>query len=165
MLLAALGCSRQPPASAEHSEAVSPQQNREPATATSGLAGFTVNVSLSEKARRKLIESKETVIVAGFFTGNPKPGALKQYVSEMDQVDLGEIKAEVAPGEKATFQAIDLKKDAFEQTDKQDPQLLINVFSGRKSSQNNLLDCGIYEGPLKPVQGGSIPISCKLIGE
>jgi hypothetical protein len=49
--------------------------------------------------------------------------------------------------------------------DNQGPQLLINVYSGRKSSPNNLLDCGIYEGALKAVQGQSIPISCKLIGE
>jgi hypothetical protein len=45
------------------------------------------------------------------------------------------------------------------------PQLLINVYSGRKSSPNNLLDCGIYEGSLAAIQGQSIPISCKLIGE
>jgi hypothetical protein len=49
--------------------------------------------------------------------------------------------------------------------DSQGLQLLINVYSGRKSSPNNLLDCGIYEGALKAIQGQSIPISCKLIGE
>jgi hypothetical protein len=49
--------------------------------------------------------------------------------------------------------------------DSNGPQLLINVYSGRKSSPNNLLDCGIYEGSLQAVQGQSIPIPCKLIGE
>jgi hypothetical protein len=49
--------------------------------------------------------------------------------------------------------------------DSNGPQLLINVYSGRKSSPNNLLDCGIYEGPLAAIQGTSVPISCKLIGE
>jgi len=47
----------------------------------------------------------------------------------------------------------------------QGPQLLINLYSGRKSSPDNLLDCGIYEGPLKAVEGKNIPIACKLIGE
>ncbi len=47
----------------------------------------------------------------------------------------------------------------------QGPQLLINVYSGRKSSPNNLLDCGIYEGSFQAIQGQSIPIACKLIGE
>jgi hypothetical protein len=47
----------------------------------------------------------------------------------------------------------------------QGPQLLINAYSGRKSSENNLLDCGIYEGPLRPMLGQNIGISCKLIGE
>lgn len=127
--------------------------------------GFLVDVSLSSKARQKLIASKETVVVAGYLSGNPKPSAQKKYVDEMGEVNLGTLRAELAPGENAEFSDIKLKQDAFEQTDKNSPQLLINVFSGRKSSKNNLLDCGIFEGTLESVQERSIPISCKLIGE
>ncbi len=83
----------------------------------------------------------------------------------MGEVELGDIKAEVAPGENAAFSRIQMKQDAFEQTDKKDLQILVNVFSGRKSSNDNLLNCGIYQGPLKSVQGCSVAVSCKLIGE
>jgi hypothetical protein len=113
---------------------------------------------------KKLVESKETIIVVGYLSGNPRKGALKKFVDEMGQVDLGEIKAEIAPGMSAGFGEIKFLKDAYEQTDKK-PQLLINVYSGRKSSPDNLLDCGIYEGDLLPIQAKSTPISCKLIGE
>ena len=105
------------------------------------------------------------MVVAGYLSGNPKPSAQKKYVDEMGEVNLGTLRAELAPGENAEFSDIKLKQDAFEQTDKNSPQLLINVFSGRKSSKNNLLDCGIFEGTLESVQERSIPISCKLIGE
>jgi len=134
-------------------------------TQAASVSGFTVTVALSEKARKQLIESKETIVVAGYITGNPKQGALKRYVNRMGEVELGDIKAEVAPGENATFSRIQMKQDALEQTDKKDLQILVNVFSGRKSSKDNLLDCETHQGPLKSVQGGSVAVSCKLIGE
>ena len=127
--------------------------------------GFDVRVTLSEKAEAKLTASNETIIVAGYLTGDPKKQAEKKYVDEMGQVGLGTIKAEIQPGRVAHFGEVKMKKDAIAQIDVNGPQLLINVYSGRKSSKDNLLDCGIYEGALKPVEGTTIPIACKLIGE
>lgn len=160
LLLVAIGCTRQQ-AGLASSEGGAQQRKTQAAPGS----GFIVNIALPEKARKRLVESKETIVVAGYVTGNPKQGALKRYVNRMGEVELGDVKAEVAPGENATFSQIHVKQDALEQTDEKDPQILINVFSGRKSSKDNLLDCGIYQGPLKSVQGGSVPISCKLIGE
>ena len=128
--------------------------------------GFRVSVALSEKAAQLLKRKRETVIIDGSFTGAPKQGALKQYVPETGEVSLGDdVRAEVEPGSGASFDEVKLKRDALEQTDGQGPDLLINVFSGRRSSDDNLLDCEIYEGPLKGVQDKNIPIHCRLIGE
>lgn len=128
-------------------------------------SGFTVNVSLSDRAKEQLLEKKETIVVAGYVTGNPKPEALKRYVNRMGEVELGSVRAEIAPGANATFSRVQVKQDALEQTDKKDLQILVNVFSGRRSSKDNFLDCGIYQGPLKSLQGSSAAIACKLIGE
>lgn len=127
--------------------------------------GFSVNLAFSERAKNTLSERKETVVVAGYVTGYPKPGAPKQYVSDMGEIALGQVRTEVPPGDVVSFNEIQLRPDALKQIDSQGPQLLINVFSGRRSSKDNLLDCGIYEGSLRAVQGRKIPISCKLIGE
>jgi hypothetical protein len=124
------------------------------------VQGFNVKVTFSDKAKQKLLDGKETIIVAAYFTGRPKPDTNKRYISEM-----GESQVEVVPGESAQFEKVELSQDALEQSLDRKPILLINVWSGRKSSKNNLLDCGIYEDDLKPVQGKSIPIACKLIGE
>jgi len=159
-MLLAMGCTWQAVGAAATAE----QAGSAPA-ATPMYPGFSVNVTLSDKAMAKMVAGKETVIVAGYLTGNPKPGAVKKYVDEMGEVGLGTIQMEVGPGVIAHFGPTTLMQDAFAQTDKKDAQLLINVYSGRKSSPDNLLDCGIYEGPLKPVQGTTIPIACKLIGE
>jgi hypothetical protein len=126
--------------------------------------GFRVNLAFSERAKKTLSESRETVVVWGYVTGFPKPGAPKPY-SDMGEIELGQVRTEVPPGGDVSFNEIQLRRDALKQVDTQGPQLLINVFSGRRSSRDNLLDCGLYQGPLKAVQGHNIPISCKLIGE
>ena len=78
---------------------------------------------------------------------------------------MGEVKDEIAPGATPSSTSVKLNQPMMKWLDSQGPQLLINVYSGRKSSPNNLLDCGIYEGSLQAIQGQSIPIACKLIGE
>jgi hypothetical protein len=124
-----------------------------------------VSVTLSDKAKRLLTDQKETIVVAAYFTGSPKPGTPRRYVSHEGDIGLGEAHVEVAIGAIAKFGPVKLDQDPLQQVDKNGPQLLINVYSGRKSSPDNLLDCGIYEDALAPIQGKTIPIACKLIGE
>jgi hypothetical protein len=147
------------------SAALAQQQSAKPATPAATVPGFTVKVTYSQKAMATLVAGKETVIVVGYLYGFPKPGTPKKYVDEVGQVDMGEVKDEIAPGATAAFDRIKLDPAMVKWFDSQGLQLLINVYSGRKSSPNNLLDCGIYEGALKAIQGQTIPISCKLIGE
>jgi hypothetical protein len=145
--------------------ALAQQQNAKPATPAATVPGFTVRVTYSQKAMATLVAAKETVIVVGYLYGFPKQGTPKKYVDEVGQVDMGEVKDEIAPGATATFDRIKLDPAVAKWFDSQGLQVLINVYSGRKSSPNNLLDCGIYEGSLKAIEGQTIPISCKLIGE
>jgi hypothetical protein len=135
------------------------------AAATPEFQGFRVELTLSDNASKTLIARSETIVVVGYLSGSPKPGTPRRYVDEMGQVSLGEIKKEIAPGQTAAFGSFKIDRPGLKWIDNQGLQLLINVYSGRKSSPDNLLDCGIYEGPLKDVQGKSIPVSCKLIGE
>jgi hypothetical protein len=148
---------------------VAAQQTTKPvATPTSPATvvfNFTVNVTYSQKAMAALVAGKETVIVAGYLMASPIPGTPKQYVDHVGQIGLGEVDREIAPGAIATFNSVKPTPAMMKWVDSNGPQLLINVYSGRKSSPNNLLDCGIYEGSLAAVQGQSIPIACKLIGE
>ena len=147
------------------SKASARQQNPKPAPPATAPAGFTVKVTYSQKAMDKLIASKETVIVVGYLYGLPKAGTPKRDIDGVGQVDLGEVKREIVPAASATFDSVKPDQALIKWVNDQGLQILINVYSGRKSSPNNLLDCGIYEGPLATIQGQSVPISCKLIGE
>jgi hypothetical protein len=141
------------------------QQNAKPVPPAAAPAGFTVSVTYSQKSMDKLIASKETVIVVGYLYGFPKAGTPKRDIDGVGQVDLGEIKKKIVPPAIATFDSVKPDQALMKWVNDQGLQILINVYSGRKSSPNNLLDCGIYEGPLAAIQGKSIPIACKLIGE
>jgi hypothetical protein len=150
-----------------HCLANAQDQSRKLQTPTLGVHGFRVDVAFSEKAMKKLTESRETVIAIAYFTGTPKVGIpfeqYKQFASRPGAIGLGENEVEVLPGETMNFSAPKLKRDALAFIDSQGPQLLINVVSGRKSSKDNLLDCDIYEGSLKAAEGTTIRIYCKLI--
>jgi hypothetical protein len=65
---------------------------------------FAVNTQLSVAANKKLIDDKETIIVAGNFTGHPKQGTEARYLDiKSGDVVLGDVKKEIRPGETATF--------------------------------------------------------------
>jgi hypothetical protein len=145
--------------------AAAQQPKASPPAPVATVPGFTVAITYSQKAMATLTSSKETVIVDGDLYGFAKPGTPKQDADHMGEVYMGEVKDEIAPGATATFKNVQTKQANAKWIDSRGVQLLINVYSGRKSSPNNLLDCGIYEGPLKDVQGTTIPIACKLIGE
>jgi hypothetical protein len=127
--------------------------------------GFTIHITYSPKALQTLQSGKETVIAAAYILGYPAPNAPKRLVDEMGQIDFDTLHREVPPGTEAAFTAFKLNKTMLAYLDAQGPQLRINVYSGRRSSQFNLLACSLYEGPLASASNQTLRISCKLIGE
>lgn len=132
---------------------------------TVDFPGFTIHLSYSASALETLTSRKETVIAAAYVAGTPKPHTPRRLIDDIGRVDFDPIHVEIPPGQDALFSTIKLDKPTLDHLDAQGPQLLINIYSGRKSSGNNLLDCGIYEGPLSSAHEKNIQIACKLIGE
>jgi hypothetical protein len=126
---------------------------------------FSVHVQLSKAARKKLTQDKETIIVLVSFMGYPKEGTEARFLNKPGHVLLGEVRREIQPSETATFEPINLKSDAFARIDSQGPLIFIEVFSGRRSSKDNLLDCEDYEGSLESVLGRTMVLRCQLIEE
>ena len=117
------------------------------------------------KRRRSWLAGNETVVVDASFIAGPKAGTPAKYIGEDGQVmGLGAQRVEIAPGATARFGHLLANKDALAWVEGP-PAVLINVYSGRKSSRDNLLDCGIYEGPLSTIADSVLPIDCKLIAE
>src|ERR1700733_8001915 len=85
------GCSGPPPKAPSDSDRGIEQQKNV-------AAAFSVNVQLSEGAMKRLVDSKETIIVAGAFTGHPKQGTEVKYLDiKSGDVIVGDVQREIRP--------------------------------------------------------------------
>lgn len=124
---------------------------------------FEVNLALTPRAAELLASMNERVIVdAGYFgaaISETAPG-VDDYGQEVglggDMVEVDPVNAVVkAPG--TGFDPTHIASIEGE------PEVLVNVYSARKSHADNLLSCGIYQGPVKMAQKQPVEIRCDLI--
>jgi hypothetical protein len=131
------------------------------ASADAGSHGFIVDVTLSTKAAALLRDRKEAIVVAAMYEGNPIP-ARQKYAGEDGLLGLGSEDVILpAAGGRATITGNKVKRDRIGWVERFD--VLVNVYSARRSSQDNLLDCGIFEDSVAKAHAAPIHISCKLI--
>jgi hypothetical protein len=135
----------------------------QPALAAAPSYGFRVAVTLSPKAAALLQAKHEGIVVSAMYTGEPTPAKMNQ-AEEDGTISLGteDVTIPGAPGiavitGKTVIVAHLSWVKAFD--------VLINVYSARRSSPDNLLDCGIFQDTVAKAQAQPIPIACKLIGE
>ncbi len=132
------------------------------ANAPASPYAFDVRLTLTPRAAEKLVSTKERIIVAGMYWGPPNAAA-KPTADEMGQIPLGEDFVEVA-AESATITVPAANFDPVQLPNVEGaPQVLVNVYSARKTHEDNLLDCGIYEGPVSMAQKQPVDIQCDLI--
>lgn len=125
---------------------------------------FTVSVKLSPKASAKLKKMGETIIVSASFFGYPTRAA--QSKAECSgEIGLGSVDKELEKPGVAIFEGSTYDKSKLSLIENQEPLLLINVFSGRKSSEDNLLDCSVFQDTVHRAVKDGVSIDCKLIGE
>lgn len=131
-------------------------------TAAPGPYAFDVQLTLTPRAAEKLVATRERIIVAGMFWGAPNAAALPTAY-EMGQIPLGEDFVEVAPeSANVTVPAANFDPAQLPNVEGA-PQVLVNVYSARKTHEDNLLSCGIYEGPVAMAQKQAVDIQCDLI--
>ena len=129
------------------------------------VPGFRVKVSYSDKASLELKRRGETIVIFGYLFASPTKVTPRNIVSDMGEIGLGDLHAEVQPKQMADLPTLRVDQQNRRYMKPEDVRVLINVASGRKSSPDNLLACDIYEGRLQKVQSRTVPIHCKLIGE
>ncbi|HEY4987992.1 MAG TPA: hypothetical protein VII39_15365 [Bradyrhizobium sp.] len=126
--------------------------------------GFTVDVSLSPKAAATLKARGEGIVVSAMYSGEPIPSKMSK-ADEMGMIDLGNEDVTIAgangraviTGSKVATAHVGWVKAVG---------VLINVYTARKTTQDNLIDCGIFEDTVTKAQATQpIVIACKIIGE
>ena len=120
----------------------------------------TVDLVLDPTVEAELQARGEWVIVNAWYYGDPALDAVP--MDEMGLVFLGEEEATVYPVSQRVvlggYTAGAPRDWVIE------PIVNVNVFSARLTDQNNLLNCGIVEGPVTELAGAVQTISCSMIG-
>lgn len=154
MILAACG-----PAPADAPAPTAAAEGAEPASPY----GFEVNLTLTPRAVERLASTDERVTVSAMYYGLPVSDTAPGIDKEMEEVGLGGDDVEVMP-ENAVVKAPGTGFDAtYIKSVKGEPEVLVNVYSARKTHENNLLSCGIYQGPVTMAQKKPVDIQCDLI--
>lgn len=125
---------------------------------------FRVEVTLSDAARQAFGKSGETVIVSASYFGDPKPGVDQRAVDDVGQIDLGRREIELPGAGIATFDGSSVAKDKLGLIAGA-PRVNINVWSGRHSSQDNLLGCDMFQDTITVAARAPIRIHCALLTE
>ncbi len=134
-----------------------------PADTTVGTTPFTIEVSLSAKARDRLAMPPDSIIVSAAYFADPTPATGNQ-ANDVDQIGLGRAQAEVPTDGTVAFDGNPLQQDRLGLV-QSEPQVNINVYSGRKSSSDNPPDCGMFQDSLAVAAKAPIEIGRKLIPE
>ncbi|MGY0559039.1 hypothetical protein [Lysobacter sp. A421] len=125
---------------------------------------FTVDVTLSDSAKEQFSSSGETVIVGATYFADPAADAGEDVINDVGQVDLGSALVTL-PGEgQAAFGSGGLQRDRLDLIEGE-PQVNINVWSGRKSSPDNLLDCDMFQDAIAVAASQPVAIDCRLLDE
>ncbi|HMR58722.1 MAG TPA: hypothetical protein PLM56_16880 [Cyclobacteriaceae bacterium] len=128
------------------------------------LPAFEIEVTLSDAAQKKISYDKETIIVKAYLSGQPKDSAAIE-VSEMGLLFLAEAQVELEGAGVARFDKVKLSKEAYEALADKDFEVLINIYSGRRSSEYNILNADLLQEPISRVTGERHALHAKLIGE
>lgn len=128
------------------------------------IPAFKVEVTLSNAAAQAFAKSGETVIVAASFFADPKTGTAKRDIDEIGQVDLGNKQVELHGAGTASFDGSAVARNKLHLITGA-PQVNINVWSGRHTSQDNLLGCDMFQGSIAAAAKQPILLHCALLTE
>lgn len=125
--------------------------------------GFEVQLTLTPRAVEKLTAMSEMVTVAGMYWGEPSEIG-KPRADDVGQINLGRDDINVQPASRIVLLPGAAIDPAVLETDVAGaPQVLVNVFTARMAHEDNLINCGIYEGPISMAQAKAVDIRCDLI--
>jgi hypothetical protein len=128
---------------------------------------FEILIELSDKAEERLASDNESIIVMAFFTGRPIDKIPAKYKDKLD-VDglyLRNYSVELTDKRTAIFKGVKFHKDLYNLLADKNIEILINVYSGRRASPDNILTCDLLQDNISNVAGKTFTLTGKLIGE
>jgi hypothetical protein len=127
------------------------------------IPDFEIEVELDEATAAYLKKRNETIRVIAYLSGTP---ADDKDADETGAIQVVDQKIELTGSNRlAKFTGLKFSKAMYEKLSPKDKDLdlLINVVSGFKSSEDNLIDCGLLSEKLSLVANQKHLITCTTI--
>lgn len=123
---------------------------------------FEIQLSVSQKAEEKLKNDGESIIVQAYFSGVPRDTTSEEYL-ESGQISIGGSRVELFDKRIARFQNVKIARSKLDEITDKNFEVLINIFSGRRTTGNNLLDSDLLQEGIESVKGKRHVLKTKLI--
>ncbi len=124
---------------------------------------FEINVTFTPRAVEQLLATKERVTVDASYFGIAVSETAPGVDDHGMDVGLGGDMIEIDPANAL----VTTPGTGFDATNiasiKGEPEVLVNIYSARRTHADNILSCGIYQGPVKMAQEKPVDIRCDLI--
>jgi len=127
-------------------------------------SAFVVDVRLSDAAKPRFGLFGESILVSARYYGDPADGQAGSAVNDIGQIDLGMAEVDLSGEGLAKFDGNALLRSRRTLV-QGDPQIEISVFSGRRTSPDNLLNCDMFQGSLPDAVKAPVHIGCRLLSE
>ena len=132
------------------------------------IPSFEIALKLSDKAEEKLKADNESIVVMAYFTYYQEdhiyPDKYKDFLDYRGELSLISYQIELTDQRLAIFKNVKFSKDLYDLFgENKDIDVLINVFSGRKSSIYNLLHCDILQDAMSEIKENRHTLNGKLI--
>tara|TARA_R110000868_G_C10789653_1_gene756184 strand:- start:184 stop:1095 length:912 start_codon:yes stop_codon:yes gene_type:complete len=123
------------------------------------LPTFQLELKLSRLAEKELKKSKESIVIVAYIRGTLKNS------DEENEYQIGEYTMKVTSERIVTLDDVYVSKKKFDKLEDPNFEVLINVFSGRESSQFNILDVDILQESIEQIKGKRHYLKGRLISE
>ena len=120
-----------------------------------------IELKLSAKAEAKLKADNETVIVRLMLSGIPKDDISEEMKNEI--YGLLTCPRELTDERLVRFENFKFPKSLYDLMEDKDMNVIINIYTGRRSSEDNLIDCNDIYKTISEVSEERQIISGKLI--
>jgi hypothetical protein len=124
---------------------------------------FVIEVSLSSEAREKITMSGESIKGSIYFDGDGTP-LPDVKTAPLRDVFLGKYEFELEKEGSITINNASISKEAYERLKDKNYHYFVNIYSGRRVFENNILNGGYSDGRLEDLLAGKkIIVFCDLL--
>lgn len=133
------------------------------------VPNFEIQLNLSKKTEKKLKDENESVIIAVDFIGEPEKRIVEtrkyEFYDENGDLTIGTKRVEFESKRIIKFENCKVSKKLLKLLKNETYDVRINVASGRKSSDDNLIICDYLQENIETIKNKKTILNGKLIYE